>query len=234
MTTTVPTAVWGPANAWPNPGSWPSATPPTLTAAPPPGSPFTPEVPTAKGAAASLIMGVLALATFWGGIVMGPLALVFGYQAKRRLAQDPGLQGAGMAKAGRVLGWVWCGVFVVGLAALATVAALDHNELGSGSLGRKKQDLAAGEGYYYGFRTKTPSATVVYQVRSGTSVDVQLRQSADANHPTQGLGEVRRHQTGVAVDGELVLPQGDWVLVVSCPPGGDCPGIEFEVAARPA
>jgi hypothetical protein len=44
------------------------------------------------------------------------LAIVFGRQAKREIAERPGLGGAGLATAGIVLGWV--GLALVALAVL--------------------------------------------------------------------------------------------------------------------
>ena len=42
------------------------------------------------------------------------LALVFGYKARREIAESGGRQkGRGMAVAGIVLGWVWVGLLVV-------------------------------------------------------------------------------------------------------------------------
>ena len=55
-------------------------------------------------AVASLVLGL-------AGFVVCPLvcsiiAVVLGYQARRRLDEDPTLDGEGMAKAGIILGWV--------------------------------------------------------------------------------------------------------------------------------
>lgn len=55
-------------------------------------------------AVASLVLGI-------AGIIICPLicsilAIVFGSQAKGKIAADPSLEGEGMAKAGVVLGWI--------------------------------------------------------------------------------------------------------------------------------
>jgi hypothetical protein len=56
-------------------------------------------------AVASLVLGILWL--YWLGSV---LALVFGYIARRQIAERQGLQdGRGMATAGIVLGWIGVG-----------------------------------------------------------------------------------------------------------------------------
>jgi len=51
--------------------------------------------------------------------VLSILAIVFGHQAKREIAERPGLGGAGLATAGIVLGWI--GVALVVLAVLFIV-----------------------------------------------------------------------------------------------------------------
>lgn len=58
-------------------------------------------------AIASMVLGILWL--YWIGSV---LALVFGYVAKRQIAESRGTQdGGGMATAGIVLGWIGIGFF---------------------------------------------------------------------------------------------------------------------------
>ena len=63
-------------------------------------------------AIASLVLGILWL--YWVGSV---LALVFGYIARRQIAQRQGLQGGrGLATAGIVLGWVGIGFLALFIA----------------------------------------------------------------------------------------------------------------------
>jgi Domain of unknown function (DUF4190) len=76
-------------------------------------------------AIASLVLGILWL--YWVGSI---LALVFGYVARRQIAQGQGLQGGrGLATAGIVLGWIGIGflaLFVVlAMVGLATDPAYD-------------------------------------------------------------------------------------------------------------
>ncbi|MCW2723578.1 MAG: hypothetical protein JWN35_499 [Frankiales bacterium] len=58
-------------------------------------------------AIASLVLGILWI--YWIGSV---LALVFGYLAKRQI-RERGEDGAGLATAGIVLGWIGVGVLVL-------------------------------------------------------------------------------------------------------------------------
>jgi len=62
--------------------------------------------PTNGMAVASLILGIVWI--YWIGSV---LALVFGYMARRQIAER-GEGGAGLATAGIVLGWIGVGVLV--------------------------------------------------------------------------------------------------------------------------
>jgi hypothetical protein len=71
-------------------------------------------------ALASLLCGI-------GGFVLIPvvlsvLALVFGYGAQREMAERPGQSGAGLAKAGIILGWI--GLAVAALGVFMVVIAL--------------------------------------------------------------------------------------------------------------
>ena len=58
-------------------------------------------------AIASLVLGILWI--YWIGSV---LALIFGYQARKQIAER-GESGAGLATAGIVLGWIGVGVLVL-------------------------------------------------------------------------------------------------------------------------
>jgi hypothetical protein len=74
---------------------------------------------------ASLVLGILWI--YWIGSV---LALVFGYIARRQIAERQGMQdGRGMATAGIVLGWVGIGflalVIVLGIAGMASDPVYD-------------------------------------------------------------------------------------------------------------
>jgi hypothetical protein len=76
-------------------------------------------------AVASLVLGILWI--YWIGSV---LALIFGYIARRQIAERQGMQdGRGMATAGIVLGWVGIGflalVIVLGIAGMASDPVYD-------------------------------------------------------------------------------------------------------------
>lgn len=66
-----------------------------------------PPRPTNGMAIASLVLGILWI--YWIGSV---LALVFGYQARRQIAER-GESGSGLATAGIVLGWIGVGALVL-------------------------------------------------------------------------------------------------------------------------
>ena len=70
--------------------------------------------PTNGFAIASLVLGILWI--YWVGSV---LALVFGYQAKRQIAER-GEAGGGLATAGIILGWIGVGFFALFLAFMVT------------------------------------------------------------------------------------------------------------------
>ncbi|HET9626214.1 MAG TPA: DUF4190 domain-containing protein, partial [Kofleriaceae bacterium] len=65
----------------------------------------------APGATAALVCGLVGL--LFCQIVMGPLAIVKSNEAKRAMANDPTLGGAGMATAGMVLGIIDLVLFVI-------------------------------------------------------------------------------------------------------------------------
>jgi hypothetical protein len=69
-------------------------------------------------AIASLVLGVFWL--YWIGSV---LALVFGYLARKQIAER-GEDGDGLAIAGIVLGWVGLGVLAIGVVFFGVVGVL--------------------------------------------------------------------------------------------------------------
>jgi len=91
-------------------------------AAPPPG-------PRTEGfAIASLACGIGAF--FFIPIVGSILAIVFGSVARRHIAEDPNLQGADMARAGIIIGWIGVVVAVLFITFLIVLAfALEHSNL---------------------------------------------------------------------------------------------------------
>lgn len=80
--------------------------------------------PSAEGAVASLVLGILSLAlpilhlifaVLGINLVLGILAIVFGRKAKRAIQLNPNLRGRGMATAGLVLGIVSLALFIIGI-----------------------------------------------------------------------------------------------------------------------
>ena len=65
----------------------------------------------APGAVASLVLGIVGLFCF--GIIMGPLAIVFGVKARREVAMNPTYTGGGLATAGLVMGIIDTLLFVL-------------------------------------------------------------------------------------------------------------------------
>jgi hypothetical protein len=58
----------------------------------------------APGAVIALVLGIVGLMTGQLGIILGPLAIYYAVKAKRAVAENPLLEGRGMATAGYVLG----------------------------------------------------------------------------------------------------------------------------------
>ena len=71
-------------------------------------------------AIASLILGIAGLVVC--PVICSVLALVFGSQAKGRISNDPSLEGAGMARAGVVLGWIGIGLGALWAILIAAIA----------------------------------------------------------------------------------------------------------------
>jgi hypothetical protein len=68
-------------------------------------------------AIASMVLGILALVTYYGAFVFGVLAIIFGAIALKRIRENPEFKGRGMAIAGIVCG-------IVALAAMLIVFSL--------------------------------------------------------------------------------------------------------------
>jgi hypothetical protein len=75
---------------------------------------------TEGSATASLVLGIAGLV--FCPLVLSVLAIIFGNQAKRKIAADPMLEGEGMAKAGVVLGWIGIGLSVVWIFVFLAIA----------------------------------------------------------------------------------------------------------------
>ena len=88
----------------------------------PAGAPTMAQTRTSGFAIASLVLGVCWI--YWVGSI---LALIFGYQAKKEIRDNPArVKGSGMARAGIVLGWIGVATAAVGLLVffIATVSAI--------------------------------------------------------------------------------------------------------------
>jgi hypothetical protein len=56
---------------------------------------------------------VCAVANFFGAFLIGAiLAIVFGKMAQKNMAQNPSLEGAGLARMGIIVGWVGIGLVI--------------------------------------------------------------------------------------------------------------------------
>ena len=109
-----------PGGQLPPPGQW--APPPGGQYPPPPPAYYAPSRPTNGMAIASMVLGIVWI--YWIGSI---LALVFGYIAKRQIAER-NESGAGMATAGIVLGWVGIG-FLVLFVIISIVIALGADDM---------------------------------------------------------------------------------------------------------
>ena len=99
---------WSPPGPYGQP-QWPGQGPPPYG--------YPPPQRTNGLAVASLVLGILWI--YWIGSI---LALIFGYVAKGQIRADPRQQGAGMATAGIVLGWVGVGILLL-IIAFGVIAA---------------------------------------------------------------------------------------------------------------
>lgn len=109
--------------------------PPPLppTAAPPVGSTppgqVAPPAPKSGKAVASMVLGIVGLVFLFCGwlflelpsLIMGILAIVLGHLAKQEIAENPGMEGEGQAKAGFIMGIV--GTVLAGLWLIIVLAA---------------------------------------------------------------------------------------------------------------
>jgi len=122
------------------PASVPPPPPPTAPAAP---GAFTAPPPPAGGAVAprtdgmaiaSLIcsFGILVFSCF--GIVTSILAVVFAKKAERNIANSGGqLGGEGLAKAGKIIGWIGIGLWAVGVVFLIVLVIISATTSNSNS-----------------------------------------------------------------------------------------------------
>ncbi|MFQ5987713.1 MAG: DUF4190 domain-containing protein [Dehalococcoidia bacterium] len=64
-------------------------------------------------AIASLVCAIVGLTTL--GIILGPIAIVLAKKARRKIQEDPELEGDGIATAGLVIGIVDTALWAVGI-----------------------------------------------------------------------------------------------------------------------
>ncbi len=77
-------------------------------------------------AVAGLIIGIFALILSWTviiGIVLGVLALIFGFLGKKKATVDPNAGGRGMSIAGIVLGFIGIAIAILVIVLLVTIFA---------------------------------------------------------------------------------------------------------------
>jgi hypothetical protein len=89
--------------------------------------PYAPPRPTEGLAIASLVVscaGVLGLCAWTVGGVLGIVGAILGHVARRRISRN-GSQGAGMALAGIIVGWVMFGITVIVITGLIIAIAND-------------------------------------------------------------------------------------------------------------
>ena len=86
---------------------------------PPPGIPIARPKPNDGSAVASLVMGIASFFTCW--LILGVLAVVFGYIGKRNIEDSGGaLGGEAFAVAGIILGWI--NIAIVAIVAIIILA----------------------------------------------------------------------------------------------------------------
>lgn len=193
--------------------TWP--TPAYTPVAPPYGQPSFVRA-NAKGATASMVLGIVGLVVWYAGIVLAPLALVFGYKAKRRIAESGGtLGGAGKAKAGRILGWIWVGavpaivilVVLLGVHLGGAVTEIDDSAT-----------IPAGRFYMQGFRVLGVPANVTYMIDdpAGNVDTAAFRAVDDASDPQPSGGASWGSAAGPQITRTALLPVGQYALMIGC------------------
>jgi hypothetical protein len=214
-----------------NPGGWtPVAAPMSAPAAY--GIPTNPGT-RAPGALASLVFGILAFVTFVFGIVFAPLALIFGYKAKRRINESGGrLGGAGMSLAGRVLGFVWLSFipFII-LSAVVFVlvsnVATDENTIVEDSV-----TIPAGQSYLQGFVLYQRTANVTYSIEAEgiRAMSGGIYEVDDANDPSPTNFDGWAESSGSNLQASAALERGSYALLISCDDAQDC-DVSFKLTA---
>lgn len=192
----------------------------------------------AKGAVPSLVFGILAFVVWFLGIVFAPLAIVLGSRAKQRIAESGGtLRGEGLAKAGRVLGWVWVGLVIpmVLLASVVFVLVSDLGATATADIVDEQATIPPGEALMQGFVVFTRSTTVDYtvDVEGEGVVDAGLYPVEDANDPQPTSLDGWAEASGSHLEESAVLERGSYALLVSCESASPCT-VRYTIATRDA
>lgn len=87
------------------------------------GQPVLEEEPTVPCRLANEALQYAIVSIFCLGIFLAPAALVKASQAKKLIAADPRLQGAGKVTAAMVIGWCVLGLWIVGIFARAVASS---------------------------------------------------------------------------------------------------------------
>lgn len=183
----------------------------------------------APGAVAALVMGILAFFTWLFGIIFAVLALVFGYQAKRRIAESGGrLGGGGMAKAGRILGWVYVAAIPVVIVVAAMVFVLVTKLGGASLIAQDTAVVEGGESYSQAFQVFADGARFNYTVlvMAGGPVSTGFYPSDMDANPTSPDGWAE--DNGMTAMGRAILDRGTYTLLMTCESADPCT-IQYEL-----
>lgn len=181
----------------------------------------------APGATASMVLGILAFFTWVFGIVLAILALVFGYKAKRLIRESGGrLGGAGQAKAGRILGWVYIALIPAIVILAAVVFVLVNNLGNSGDVHfDDSQTLEPGTQWLQAFRVSSDASTVdyTYAATGGTDIRADIVRAislenprAEAGTPTWATATGASGQRSVVLDADVYSLRLQCLDTVAC------------------
>lgn len=212
---------------WPAPQPAPTAWPPPEPSAPAPWLPL-PASPVpqgrARGALASLILGIVSFPLYVFGIATAIPAIITGIRARRRVRESGGhLSGGGMALAGQILGWVYLGLvpFVV---LAAVVFVLVQNLSGAeDTFVTNTLHIPSGDAWLQGFPVGD-GATYRFEVEAtnGIPIAASLRPVDDWMDPDLVPGASLWEDGGLQVGTTMTFTPGDYALVMVCEEVEDC------------
>jgi len=204
----------------------------------PPGAPpsaYGPQ-PNAPGAVASLVLGILGLVFTLYGVVFAILALVFGYRAKRLIAASAGrLGGAGLAQAGRILGWIWVALVPILIVLAAVVFVLVTKVSGAAAHLEGGVQVDPGRAAYVAVPVPSDGATVhfSYSASGASAVTAALVRSQSAGVPAeQPGGPAWAGASGPDGEGTAVLLGGDYSLRLRCDDADPC-DVQYALDVQP-